>query len=146
MRIFICVSLSWVKLEISFNELCPNCFNERPTDHINCCYFLSSIATNKIVMFSFCCSVLFYSEKEYLSWKLKDKYHKTRMTTFIKEKFKQSDEQTHIHKDIEELQILQNIILYKKKIFWRISITKFIVIRQLFHVKNVCINVKNQHV
>ncbi len=44
---------------------------------------------------------------------------------------------------------LANIIEYdikSKLIFLRIIILKFIMIRKLFHVKNVCKNVKNQHV
>ncbi len=59
------------------------------------------------------------------------------MTTFIKTEFKKSDDQTNI----EKYRILANITEYhiiSKLIFIRISIPKFMKIRQLFHVKNVC--------
>ena len=67
------------------------------------------------------------------------------MTTFIKAKLKKSDDQTNIDKyrvaaNITEYQIISKLI------FLRIIIPNFMNIRQLFHVKNVCKNVKNQHV
>ncbi len=66
--------------------------------------------------------------------------NKTRMTTFIKTKFQKLDEQTNIDKYRVAVKITEycNIL--------RIIILKFVKIRQLFHVKNVCKNVKNQHV
>ena len=54
---------------------------------------------------------------------------KTRMTTFIKTKFKKSDDQTNIYK-YRVAAILQNI---------KINFPKFMEKRQLFHVKNVCV-------
>ena len=36
--------------------------------------------------------------------------------------------------------------IISKLIFQKIIILKFMMVRQLFHVKNVCKNVKNQHV
>ena len=68
------------------------------------------------------------------------------MTTFIKTKLnKKSYDQTNINKyrvaaNITEYHIISELI------FLRIIIPKFIMIMQLFHVKNVCKNVKNQHV
>ena len=56
------------------------------------------------------------------------------MTTFIKTKFKISDDQTNIDKN----RITANITEYhiiSKSIFQRIIIPKFMMIRQLFHVK-----------
>ena len=67
------------------------------------------------------------------------------MTTFIKTKFKKSDDQTNIDK----YKVATNITEYhirSKLIFLRIIIPKFMKIRQLFNVKNLCKNVKNQHV
>ncbi len=58
----------------------------------------------------------------------------TRMTTFIKTKFKKSDEKTNI----DNYRIAANFTEYhiiSKLIFLRIIITKFINIRQLFYVK-----------
>ena len=58
---------------------------------------------------------------------------KTRMTTFIKAKLKKLD----------KYRVAINIIechIISKLIFRRINIPK------LFHVKNICENVKNQHV
>ena len=63
------------------------------------------------------------------------------MTTFIKTKFKKSDDQTN--NDI--YRIAANITEYhiiSKLIFLRIIIPKFMKTRQLFRLKNV----KNQHV
>ena len=62
------------------------------------------------------------------------------MTTFIKTKFKKSDNQTNIDK----YRVVANITEYhiiSKLIFLRIIIPKFLEKRQLFHVKNVCKNV-----
>ena len=61
------------------------------------------------------------------------------MTTFIKTKFKKSDNQTNIDK----YKVAANITVYhiiSKLIFLRIIIPKFMKIRQLFHLKNVKIN------
>ena len=61
-------------------------------------------------------------------------YYKTRMKTFIKTKFKISDDQTNINK----YRLAANITEYhiiSKLIFKRIIIPKFMMIRQLFHVK-----------
>ncbi len=57
------------------------------------------------------------------------------MTTFIKTKFKISDQQT----DIDKYRLAANITEYhiiSKSILQRIIIPKYMVIRQLFHVKN----------
>ena len=64
------------------------------------------------------------------------------MTTFIKTKFKISDDQTNIDKyrlaaSITEYHIKSNIILQ------RIIIPKFMMMRQLFHVKNFQMKEKN---
>ncbi len=65
------------------------------------------------------------------------------MTTFIKTKFKKSDDQTIIDK----YRVAANITEYFiKKIFFRIVIPKFFMIRQLSYIENLCQNVKNQHV
>ena len=61
---------------------------------------------------------------------------KTRMTTFIKAKLKKSDDQTNIDK----YRVTKNIAYYIKLIFLIIIIPKLMMIRQLFHVKNVCQN------
>ena len=71
----------------------------------------------------------------------------TRITTFIKKKFKKSDDQTNI----EKYRVVANITEYhmmiiSKLIFLRITIPKLVKIRQSFHVKDVWSNVKNQHV
>ncbi len=58
---------------------------------------------------------------------------------FIKVKLKKSDDQTNIYK----YRVAANI---SKSIFRRLIILKFMTIRQFFHVKHVCKNVKNQHV
>ena len=66
----------------------------------------------------------------------------TRMTTFIKTKFKRSDDQTNIDK----YRLAANITEYhiiSKLIFLRIIIPKLIKIRKLYDVKNVYKNVKN---
>ena len=68
-------------------------------------------------------------------------YNKRRMTTFIKTKFKKSDDQ----KNIDKYRVAANIteyIIISKLIFLRI-ITKFMILRQLVHVKNVFQNIKN---
>ena len=68
----------------------------------------------------------------------------TRMIAFIKKKFKKSDDQTNI----DQHRVTANITEYhiiSKLIFLRIIIPKFMKIRQLFHVKNVSKNAKNQH-
>ncbi len=36
--------------------------------------------------------------------------------------------------------------IYTKLIFLRIIILKFMMIRQLFHIKSLCKNVKNKHI
>ena len=67
------------------------------------------------------------------------------MTTFIKLKFKKSDDQTNI----DAYRVTANITGYhniSKLIFLRIIIPKFMKKRRIFHVKNVCKNVKNQPV
>ncbi len=66
------------------------------------------------------------------------------MATSLKTKFKKSDDQTNIDK----YSVATNITDYhiSKLFFLRITISKFMKIRQLFHVKNVCKNVKYQHV
>ncbi len=67
------------------------------------------------------------------------------MTTFIKTKFRKSDYQTNIDK----YRVAANITEYhiiSKLMFLRINIPKFMNIRQLFHIKYVCKNVKSQHV
>ena len=63
------------------------------------------------------------------------------MTKFIETKFKKSDDQTNIDK----YKVAENITEYpiiSKLTFLRI-IPKFMNIKQLFHVKKVCKNVKN---
>ena len=67
------------------------------------------------------------------------------MTIFIKAQLKKSDGQTKIDKYRVAVNITEYHII-PKLIFPRIIILKFMVKRQLFHVKNVCNNVKNQHV
>ncbi len=64
------------------------------------------------------------------------------MTTFNKTKFKKSDDQTNIDKyrlaaNITEYHIISKLIF---------NIPKFMKKRRLFYVKNLCKNVKNQHV
>ncbi len=59
------------------------------------------------------------------------------MITFIKAKNKKSDDQTNI----KEYRLAANITEYHfipKLIYRRIVIQKFMMIRQLFHIKNVC--------
>ncbi len=65
------------------------------------------------------------------------------MTIFIK--LKKSDDQTNIDKYKVAVNITEYHII-SKLIFLRIIIPKLVMIRQLFHVKNVCNNVKNLHV
>ena len=65
------------------------------------------------------------------------------MTTFIKTKINITDDQTNIDKyrlaaNITEYDIISKLILL------RIIIAKFMMTRQLFHVKNVCKTIKNQ--
>ncbi len=67
------------------------------------------------------------------------------MTTFLKTKSKKSDDKTNIDKNRVAANITEYHILWKV-IFLRIIIPKFMNIRQLFHVTNLCKNVKNQHV
>ncbi len=69
----------------------------------------------------------------------------TRMTTFIKAKLKKWDDQTNIDKCRVAANVTEYLII-SKLIFLRLIILKFIMIRQLFYVKNVCKNVTNQHV
>ena len=60
------------------------------------------------------------------------------MTTFIKTKLKKSDGD---HTNIDIYRVAANITEYhiiSKIIFLRIVIPKFMKIRQLLHVKNVC--------
>ena len=67
-------------------------------------------------------------------------HRKTRIPTFIKASLKNSDDKANIDK----YRLAANITEYQnisKLNFWRI----FMMIRQLFHVKNVCNNVINQH-
>ncbi len=63
--------------------------------------------------------------------------YKTRMTLFIKMKFKKSDDKYRVAGKITEYHIISKLI------FLKIIILK---IRKLFHVKNVCKNVKKHHV
>ena len=65
------------------------------------------------------------------------------MTTFIKAKLKKSDDQTNIKKYRVAANITEHHII-TKLIFQRIIILKFMKNMQLFHVKNVHNNVKNQ--
>ena len=65
------------------------------------------------------------------------------MTTFTFTKVKKSDDQGNIDKYSCKY---YRIAYYIKLIFLRIIIPKFMEIRQLFHVKKVCKNVKNQQV
>ncbi len=66
------------------------------------------------------------------------------MTIFIKEKPKESDDHTNIDKcNIVAANITEYDIILKLT-FPRIKIPKIMMIRQSFHVKNVCKNVKNQ--
>ena len=57
------------------------------------------------------------------------------MTTFMKTKFKKSDDQTNIDKYRVSASITEYYII-SKLIFRRIIIPKFMKERQLFHVKN----------
>ena len=63
------------------------------------------------------------------------------MTTYIKAKLRKSDVHTNIDKYREAANITEYHIIYSF-IFRRIIIPKFMKIRQLFHVKNVCENEK----
>ncbi len=65
------------------------------------------------------------------------------MITFINTKHEKLDVQTNIDKYSWKY---YRISYYIKLIFIRIVIPTFIIISQLFHVKNVCKNVKDQHV
>ena len=67
------------------------------------------------------------------------------MTRFIKVKLKKSDDYTNIDKhkvatNITDYHIISTLI------FLRIIIPKFMIIRQLFHVKSVFENDKQQHI
>ena len=65
---------------------------------------------------------------------------KTRMTTFIKTKFKKSDDQTNIDK----YRVAANIIEFQiisKSIFLKIIIPKFMKIWQLFILKMLIIGI-----
>ena len=69
------------------------------------------------------------------------------MTKFIKAKLKKIDDQTNIY----NYKVATNTTEYNiisKLIFLRIIIPKFMMIGQLFHVKNVCTlyNIKKKHV
>ncbi len=69
----------------------------------------------------------------------------TRMTIFIKTKFKKSYDKTNI----DTYKVAANIREYhtiSKLIFHTIIIPKFMKIRQLFHEKTACKNGKIQHV
>ena len=67
------------------------------------------------------------------------------MTTFTKKKLKKSDDQTKI----DNYRVTANITGYhiiSKLIFLGIIFPNFMKIRQLFHIINLCKNVKNQHI
>ena len=69
------------------------------------------------------------------------------MTTFIKTKFKKSDDDDQTN--IDKYRVAANSIEYhiiSKLIFLRLIIPKFMKKRRLFHACNVCQNVKNQQV
>ncbi len=61
------------------------------------------------------------------------------MTTFIKTKFQKSDDQMNIDKYAELANITEYHII-SKLIFFRIIISKFKNMRQIFHAKDVKIN------
>ena len=64
------------------------------------------------------------------------------MTTFIKTKLKKTDD----HMNIDTYRVAATITEYhimSKLIFLRIIIPKFMKMRQLIHVKNICKNVKS---
>ncbi len=66
-------------------------------------------------------------------------------TIFIKAKLKKSDDQTNI----DEYSVAPNITecnIISKLISLRIIISKFMMISQLFHVKNECKIIKHQQV
>ena len=67
------------------------------------------------------------------------------MTAFIKAKLKKSDDQTIIDKNRVATNFTEYHII-SKSIYLRIIIPKFMMLRQLFHAKDVCINIKNYHV
>ena len=70
------------------------------------------------------------------------------MTKFIKiklKKLKKSDDQTNMDKYRVDANITEYHILSKLN-FLRLIIPKFMKKRRLFYVKNVCKNIKNQHV
>ena len=64
------------------------------------------------------------------------------MTILIKAKLMILDDQTNI----EKCRVAAEYHIISKLIFPRIIITKFMMIGELFHIKIVCTNVKNQHV
>ena len=66
------------------------------------------------------------------------------MTTFIKTKFKKSDDQTNIGNICREAANFTENHIISKLIFLRIIIPKFMKIMQLFHLRKIC--KKNQHV
>ena len=67
------------------------------------------------------------------------------MTTFIKAQLKKSDNQTNVDKYRVAVNITEYHII-SKLIFLRLIIPKILKKRRIFHVKNVCKNIKNQHV
>ncbi len=67
------------------------------------------------------------------------------MTTLEKAKLKKSDDQKNIGKYRVDVNITEYHII-SKSIFLRIIFPKFTRIRQLFHAKDACRNVKNKHV
>ncbi len=67
------------------------------------------------------------------------------MKTFIKAKLKKSDDKTNIDKCGEAANVAEYHII-SKLIFLTIIIKKFMMLRQLFNLKNVYKNDKNQNV
>ena len=78
-----------------------------------------------------------------LQWGLSFETVKTRMTTFIKSKFKKSDDQTNIDKYSVTANISEYHIILKSFLE---SLFQNSWILGNYYVKNVCKNVKNQHV
>ena len=66
------------------------------------------------------------------------------MIIFIKEKLKKLDDQTNIEKYRVAVNITENRSTLRL-IFLRINTAKFVMLRQLFHFKNVRIIVKDKH-
>ncbi len=80
--------------------------------------------------------MLVYTSQFYM---IREGINTKRMRTLIKTKFRKSDDQTNIvAANITEYHIISKLIFPKN------IIQKFMEKRQLFHVKNVCKNVKNQ--